>query len=103
MQGTVPLLFIIISIRRPSSPTVRLGDLAEEDFIWDDQLVNEIIEGSSMEPDYAVAITPVAKITGKNYDGVEPYQGRNLELSPLVKLKGMSKNKRYKLCHFVIS
>lgn len=89
------MIFYKIQCFRGSCPTIRLADLGEEDFIWDDHIVNEIIEGSSMEPDYAVAITPVSKVTEKNYIGVEPYQGRNIELSPLVKLKGMSKNKRY--------
>ena len=85
------------------------------DFIWDDDTVNNIIESSSLEPEYTAAISspippplPPPRVRHDDCDGegigravytcVDPYQGRtsvdNLA-SPLVRLKGMNKNKRY--------
>ncbi|XP_057290568.1 protein sax-3-like isoform X2 [Hydractinia symbiolongicarpus] len=73
--------------RGPSNstpPTIQYRDF-RDDFIWDEDSFGH----SSIEPDYAVAITPVI-----NYASVEPYQGQRVELSPLVKLKGVPKKRK---------
>lgn len=73
--------------RGPSNSTpstIQYRDF-RDDFIWDE----DSFEHSSIEPDYAVALTPTI-----NYASVEPYQGQRVELSPLVKLKGVPKKRK---------
>ena len=75
----------------------------DQDLIWDDDVIDDLVDASSLEPEYAIARTPVMPPSPvpssedprrAGYVSVDPYQGRSLEMSPLVRLKGMNKNRR---------
>lgn len=76
------------------------------DLIWDDETINDLIDSSSVEPEYARALTPspppalppprdIGDGGRAVYSCVDPYQGRSMDLSPLVRLNGMNKSKRF--------
>lgn len=82
------------------------------DLIWDDETINDLIDSSSVEPEYTRAFTPSPppplpppRDTGGGravYSCVDPYQGRSMDLSPLVRLNGMNKSKRFVFVFYTV-